>query len=743
MRNSVAIFFRRKLRERSYLYRYGIIISYLILMTLMMPRAFRLDYQYEVGKKWEASSLRAPFDFAILKSSDSLEIEQNRFAAQVLDIYKLDTSIVRKVKGQNSTFISEIETAVKAYQRAISQKDSAVITSVAQAFRQLNLKSIQIDQLREVDFQILKSRINKISSDIYRKGFVDLDQPNDSSLLMISLRYKTGGEKYTPVKNLISSEAELEEFIVQRSAAINPELKNFLLEILLSSARPNIKFDPQETELARDRKRALASPVQAKIKAGSPIIEKGTYVTEEDAAKIESLINELKKQNGNENFFMTFFSQFLIILMITGLILVYLWFNKPRLYFDYKKLALLLFTFLLATGAMVVSTKLTVLAEKLGDTSPAINLSYIYLAPACIVPIFISSFFDYRLAIQANILVALYGSVLVQQGLEFAFVQIIAGSVAVYSLRKLRKRDTFFITLGYIFLAYSLAYVAFNLLSKGSFIEINYRTLLIFGINVVLTVITYNLIYLMERIFGVTSDLTYLELLDTNYPLLQELSRKAPGTFQHSLQVANIAEATIKEIGGNALLTHVGALYHDIGKMAHPSYFIENMSEEDKEDNPHSKINCEESAEIIIGHVKAGAEMAQKYHLPNEIIDFIRMHHGTTRVEYFYRQYLAENQCEAPEAEELFRYPGPLPNSKETAVLMISDSIEAASRSLKNPTPEKLKELVDSILNHKIRDHQLEESNLTFKDISIIRSVIKKQLLSIYHGRIEYPKERA
>ncbi|MCB0838743.1 MAG: HDIG domain-containing protein, partial [Bacteroidetes bacterium] len=250
--------------------------------------------------------------------------------------------------------------------------------------------------------------------------------------------------------------------------------------------------------------------------------------------------------------------------------------------------------------------------------------------------------------------------------------------------------------------------------------------------------IAYNLIFLLERLFGLTSDLTYLELLDTNHPLLKELARKAPGTFHHSLQVANIAEATINEIGGNALLTHVGALYHDVGKIINQRFFIENMA---KGQNPHDEVSCEESASIIIGHIKEGVELANKYSLPREIIEFIETHHGTTRVEFFYRQYLKENRCEAPVAEGKFRYSGPKPFSKETAVLMISDSLEAASRAMKNPTPEKLQELVHNIIDYKIKDNQLENSNLTFKDITTIKRVIHKQLLSIYHSRIQYPNE--
>ncbi|MEO1451649.1 MAG: HDIG domain-containing metalloprotein, partial [Bacteroidota bacterium] len=451
---------------------------------------------------------------------------------------------------------------------------------------------------------------------------------------------------------------------------------------------------------------------------------------------------EREKRAGNRSVSQTLLGQLLAILLISLLVLGYLGSNQPRIYFNNSKLSLILVIMLLAVAGMIIATKLTDIAAKLVDIlGPNINLSYIYLAPACIVPIFITNFFNNKTGFLANLAIALYGAVLIQQELEYVFVQTMAGTVALIGMRHLRKREHFFYTLSYIFLAYSVSYLVFNLLSKGNFGAIDYQTLLLFAINIALTMIAYNLIYLFERMFGITSDLTYLELLDTNHPLLQEMARKCPGTFQHSLQVANIAEATINEIGGNALLTHVGALYHDIGKMSNPQYFIENMSEEEKLNSPHNRISCQESADIIIGHVKRGLAMAQKYHLPREIVRFIETHHGTTRVEYFYRKFLKENNCDAPVGEEQFRYPGPLPFSKETAVLMMADSIEAASRSLKEPTKEKLKELINGIIDHKIKDGQLERSNLTFKDISTARKVIHKQLMNIYHGRISYQQD--
>lgn len=272
---------------------------------------------------------------------------------------------------------------------------------------------------------------------------------------------------------------------------------------------------------------------------------------------------------------------------------------------------------------------------------------------------------------------------------------------------------------------------------RNSWLEIPLGNIILLLFNVSLLMFIYPLIYLLEKIFKVTSDLSYLELLDTNHPLLRELARVAPGTFQHSLQVANLAEAAAVEIQANTLLIHVGALYHDIGKMKNPMYFVENNRDGE---NPHAKLSSLGSAEIIIEHVHHGVELAQKNGLPREVIDFIESHHGTTKVEFFYRTHLAENPSNSTE-QGRFTYKGPKPQSKETAILMLADSIEAASRSLKKYSVESLENLVNRIIDYKIQEQQFNSCPLTFSDISRIKMVFLNQLKSIYHHRIEYPKE--
>ncbi|GAB4406348.1 MAG: HDIG domain-containing protein [Bacteroidia bacterium] len=731
------------MRKSRHLARNGIVLAYLLLMTLMMPRAYRLGYQFQENKPWQGEAITAPFDYPLYKSKEQIARDRARAAAQVADIYLPDSVGVALARSRVQERLTVFAQRWDEYRAAGA--DAARIRELETAFFSKEYPGLVISRLPNGEdwFTGFEQQVSALVDAIYERGYLPATR-TDSLGRFIAVRLAPATERYVPVARLLVGPGAVSTFIQSSATTLSGAEKTLATRVLLQELRPNLRYSADLTLAAREQQSALVSPIYGKVQRDEVIVGKGDIVDGEAAEKLRSLIREQELRHTGENRWLTFFSQFLIVSLITGILLNYLRLSRPRIYFSHAKLALIFSIFLLAVSAMVVATKLTDLAVRLTQIlGPNINLSYIYLAPACIVPIFVSNFFEFRTGFLCNILVALYGAVLIQQGLEFAFVQTIAGTVAVYSMRRLRERERFFYTLGYIFLAYSVAYLAFNLLGKGSLYQISYQTLLLFAVNVAITVVAYNLIYLFERVFGVTSDLTYLELLDTNHPLLQELARKAPGTFQHSLQVANIAEATIKEIGGNALLIHVGALYHDVGKTLHPEYFIENMSKEESATNPHELISCERSAEIIIGHVRDGVELAQKHHLPKEIVHFIETHHGTTRVEFFYRQYLRENQCAEPTDEELFRYAGPQPFSKETAVLMIADSVEAASRSLKQPTPDKIKELVDGIIDFKIQDNQLENSSLTFKDIATIRKVITKQLLSIYHGRIEYPQEMA
>jgi putative nucleotidyltransferase with HDIG domain len=332
-------------------------------------------------------------------------------------------------------------------------------------------------------------------------------------------------------------------------------------------------------------------------------------------------------------------------------------------------------------------------------------------------------------------MIAVFAGAIIPNGFEYFFIQLCGGAAAVYSINRLRNRADFFISLSLIFITYVFSYIGYKFYTRGSFASIEYINLMLFALNIMLTFITYPIIYVFERIFGITSDLTYIELLDTNHPLLKELSVRAPGTFQHSIQVANLTEAVLNKIGGNSLQAKVGALFHDVGKMLNPIYFIENLGDHQ---NPHDLVSYHESAEIVIRHVSDGVRLAQEHNLPTEVIDFIKTHHGTTRAEYFYRKHVEEHPGENVDVVE-FQYPGPLPFTREMAVLMIADSCEAAARASKDHGHDKLLSLVEGIIDNKVRQRQFDKANLTFKDLEDAKQVIYAMLSSMYHGRVEYP----
>ena len=362
------------------------------------------------------------------------------------------------------------------------------------------------------------------------------------------------------------------------------------------------------------------------------------------------------------------------------------------------------------------------------------NSAYIYAVPLCILPLVLKAFFDARLGLFTHVVTVLLLGFVVANNYEYMFLQIIAGIVTILTVSELYKRANLFISVGQITLIYIISYFAFFVIHEGSIDGLKWENFLLFVLCGLATLFVQPLIYAYEKLFGLVSDVSLLELSDTNSKLLKELSDTAPGTFHHSLNVANLAEASANEIGANAMLVRVGALYHDIGKMSNPTYFTENQS---TGINPHDELSPKESAQIIVDHVIKGVELAKKYNLPDRVIDFIRTHHGTSYVRYFYNKQM-ELTTEFDPSD--FMYNGPKPFSKETAILMMCDSVEAASKSLKEPTSTKINAFVDNILANQIEDAQFLNANITFKEIESIKKVLKHKLANMYHLRIEYPE---
>ena len=414
--------------------------------------------------------------------------------------------------------------------------------------------------------------------------------------------------------------------------------------------------------------------------------------------------------------------QILIVTLCLSVLIIFLAFFRKDIFLNNTKITFILLLIVLQ-----------VLMIRLALNSQSFS---IYILPFCILPIIIRAFYDTRIALFVHLITVLVISFMAPNRFEFAFLQLVTGIIAILSIVNIHNRSQIFISSILIFLTYSIAFFGITIIQDGGSDVINIYDFAWFGISALLTLFSYPLIFIFEKIFGFVSDVSLLELSDTNGKLLRELALLAPGTFQHSLQVANIAEDAIYSIGGNALLVRAGALYHDIGKMEMPLYFIENQA---SGINPHEDLNYDESAAIIIGHVIKGVEIAKKHNLPEQIIDFIRSHHGTTITAYFYRSF----QNAFPEEHidiEKFRYPGPIPFSKESAVLMMADSVEAASRSLKKYDAESIDNLVELIITSQIEQNQFINSDITFRDINVLKKIFKKKLMNMYHLRVEYPR---
>jgi putative nucleotidyltransferase with HDIG domain len=497
--------------------------------------------------------------------------------------------------------------------------------------------------------------------------------------------------------------------------------KAFLLDLLQNRIQSNLLYDDRLTSRLEMEVLDGLSLTHGMVQKGDVIVSKGSVVNDEVYQKLESYkkaFEDNARINGDRR--LVLLGQYLLVSITIALLMIFLYLFRRDIYNDNRlvSLILLVITAMLFTLSMAIKLQLP-------------NLYYI---PYCIVPIIIRILFDTRLALNIHLLVVLIAGFFVPNSFEFAYFEITAGMVSIYSIKNLIRREQFLISALIITFTYFVSFLGISLIREGSLVDIDWMDFIPFVVSVLLTLLAYPLIYIFEKVFAITSDITLIELTNTNAPLLREMAFTAPGTFQHSLQVANLAENAIYAIGGNALLVRAGALYHDIGKMENPLFFIENQS---SGFNPHDKLPYDESAQIIIRHVSKGIEMAQKANLPDIVINFIRTHHGDTRVDYFYHSFL-KNFPEKIINENTFRYPGPIPFSKEGGVLMLADSVEAASRSLKEPDEKSISSLVDRIIKYKLEQDQLKDSNITLKEIETIKAIFKRMLMSIYHVRIDY-----
>ena len=660
-----------------------------IFVTLSLPKQARFRFEYEKGKTWMQKDLYSPHSFSIRKTNEEIEKDRDDILKSVLPIYQNDVQVVENAMD---AFSSEFETKWKSSGNPENSKEIYFTAGTSV------LKNMYAQGLMNPVKKYQRNGLNYNFSLVFNNVSTQL---NTADAFLIS-------DSTQLIKQKIKTYVTIEN-------------KKWLIQLIANQLKANYVYDEAITDKLEENALNSLSTTRGMVQKGELIITKGTMVNSVIYQKLESLraaYEEDAKIIGNRNLILL--GQFLLAGLIITLLMVFLFLFRKDIYADNRQLALIL---LVITG-MLIGLSWAI----------RINIPSVYYIPFCIVPIIIRILFDTRLALNIHLLVVLIAGFFVPNSFEFSFLQISAGMVAIYSIKNLIKREQFLISALLILLNYFIAFTGISLIRDGSLTDIEWLNFVPFIFSVLFSLLAYPLIYAFERVFGITSDVTLMELTNTNSKLLRELALKAPGTFHHSLQVANLAEAAIFKIGGNTLLVRAGALYHDIGKIVNTQYFIENQN---RGSNPHDTISYEQSAQIIIQHVHKGVEIAKNNNIPEMIIDFIRTHHGNTRVDYFYQSFL-KNFPEKFVDENIFRYPGPVPFSKETAVLMLADSVEAASRSLKDPDAISISELVERIIDYKLDQDQLSNSNITFKDIETIKLIFKTMLMGIYHVRIDY-----
>ena len=667
--------------KHNLLYKISLFLLSVVLIVFFFPKEASFKYDFQKNKPWFYDDLLAPYDIPVEKTTEQ----------------------IAKLTQQ---------TKKELYFDFVPQRVEEKI--------QFAEKEVSTKSWDEADKYSILEKAKSMLTEIYRRGVVqkvpELDNYGDSTVFFVQRnRYYAEfalSDVYTP--------KTLSKYLNEKYAGKQRRLLA-LLEKTLEYKTENILFNRQETEKNYTQKLNQLFKSEEMVLKGQSIIKRGDIVDQHRFQVLKSFERKHKELHLTQQIKWNIaLGQTMLVSILIACLALYLIFFRRNLLQNNKNIVFLL---LVVVGAVVLTS---IVLEK--------NFFSVYAMPLCLIPIITRSFFDSRTAFFVLLIVTLLLGFVVPNGLHFMFIQIVAGMVGLYIFVNFRNRTQLFMTSLIVMFAYCVSYFALNLVIEGDFNKINWLVFAWLGIAAFLIVLAYPIIYLFEKLFGFVSDVTLLELADTNNKLLRELSRKAPGTFQHSLQVANLAEAAIHKIGGNALLLRTAALYHDIGKMDAPMYFIENQS---TGVNPHDELAYEESAQIIINHVIKGVEIAKKHNIPDLIIDFIRTHHGTTKTEYFYRKYIDENPDEI--SPKGFSYPGPIPFSKESAVLMMADSVEAASRSIKEPDVEKLDALVETIITRQLNQGQFDNAAITLRDITLIKKIFKKMLMNIYHVRVEYP----
>jgi putative nucleotidyltransferase with HDIG domain len=656
-----------------------------LLIILLFPREGKFRYSFMEGRPWKYSLLIAPFDFPIDKTSGELKKEQDAVIRNVYPYFRIDKEIAQK----------QIQRFDEAYKNFPPEYWSLYY----------------------------KHYVDRTLREIYAAGIVS----NEEYELLVNNQYpaiKILDNKEAvpmPADKIFTTKSAYSYLLEKRPPEIDinilrsGNLNNYL--------QINIKYDEVLTEKVKREELQKIAPSDGMVQAGQKIVDKGEIITEKTYNILRSLKQIYDRESGSvqrQSGFILGASIWVVVLMAS--LLFYLIYFRKKIFSIAKDVVFLLSISLF----FILLTEITVSYE----------LYNIYIIPYAIIPVVIRTFFESRTAQTTHLITILICSLMIPFPFEFILIQFIVCLVAIYMLKDLTQRSELIKCAFAIFVAYIITYLGFLFLQDGNLSQLNGYVIIYFGINFLFVMFTYPFIYILEKIFGYISNVTLVELSDINTAALSTLSESCPGTFQHSLQVSMLGTAAATKIGANAQLVRTGALYHDLGKMDNPAYFTENCL---GNVNPHDKLTLEESARIITGHVPAGVKKASEYNLPPAIVKFIQTHHGKGKAKYFYNMFRNRHPDE-PVDEDIFSYKGYNPDTKETAILMMADSVEAASRSLPDYSEESIRNLVNKIVDSQIADGLLNDAPLTFSNITTIKQVFVDKLTSIYHSRIVYPE---
>lgn len=665
----------------------GTVIVVVLLLVYFLPRETKFGYEYEQGRPWRYNSLIATFDFPVYKTPDEVKAERDSALSQFQPFYTEDVQIAQRQ-------IAAFETAWRA------------------------------GRFGDVPAHCL-NHVDKMLRGVYEAGMVpSADLSQMAKERTPGVRVVEGTEAVTrPITELYSTRSAY-EYIVYADTI------NFPRELLARCnineyLSPNLSIDSAKTSAVREDLLAAVSPASGMVQSGQRIIDRGEIISAEQYKILQSFERETVRRNDpSKGMWQVVTGQVIFVLCVIVAFVFYLrLFRREYLRSPHSILLLssLIAIFPLITYAMVDQKFLNV-----------------YMVPYAMVPIFVRIFMDSRTAFMTMVCSVILSSLALHSNYEFVIVQFMSGMTAIYALRDLTERSQLLRVALAVFVTSSAIMLGYDLSQGIEFSHLDRSMYVYNAVNGVLLLFAYPLLYMIEKLFGFTSSVTLVELSNTNNSVLRRMSKVAQGTFVHSLQVANLAAEVADKIGAKPQLVRTGALYHDIGKMLNPAFFTENQTGV----NPHDELTEERSAQIIISHVTEGLKLADKYHLPKVIRDFISTHHGRSQVKYFYIQWKNKHQGEEPDAK-LFTYPGPNPFTREQAILMMCDVVEASSRSLKEFTEESIKELVNRIIDGQVQAGYFRECPITFRDIADAKRVLAESLKTIYHTRIAYPELNA